>query len=162
VPSGTVTFKDGAVVLGSGSLDATGRATLTTSVLAVGSHSITATYTGGTNFNGSSSTALSQTVNPDPTTTALTSSADPASAGQAVTFTATVTANAPVTGTPTGTVTIRDKGKTVATVALDATGHAAFTTSALAQGAHQMTATYDGTAGFAGSVSPTLVENIKK
>jgi len=162
VPSGTVTFKDGAVVLGSGSLDATGRATLTISVLAVGSHSITATYTGGTNFNGSSSTALSQTVNPDPTTTALTSSADPASAGQAVTFTATVTANAPVTGTPTGTVTIRDKGKTVATVALDATGHAAFTTSALAQGAHQMTATYDGTAGFAGSVSPTLVENIKK
>jgi len=162
LPSGTVTFKDGATVLGSGPLDATGRATLTTSVLTVGSHSITVTYGGDTNFNGSSSTALSQTVSKDPTTTTVTSSADPASVGQAVTFTATVSAKAPGTGTPTGTVTILDKGKTVATVALDPTGHAAYTTSALAQGAHQMTASYDGTTTFAGSVSPTLVQNIKK
>jgi hypothetical protein len=159
---GTVTFKDGATVLGSGPLDATGRAILTTSVLAVGSHSITATYGGDTNFNGSSSTALSQTVNPDPTTTTLTSSADPANVGQAVTFTATVSANAPGTGKPSGTVTILDKGKALATVALDATGKAAYTTSALAQGAHQMTASYAGTTGFAGSVSATLIQNIKK
>ena len=161
-PAGTVTFKDGATILGSGPLDATGRAILTTSVLAVGSHSITATYGGDTNFNGSASTALSQTVNPDPPPTTLTSSADPARVGKAVTFTATVSANAPGAGTPSGTITILDKGKTVATVALDATGHAAYTTSALAQGAHQMTASYAGTAGLAGSVSPTLVENIKK
>ena len=109
-----------------------------------------------------SSAALSQTVNRDPTTTTLTSSADPASVGQAVTFTATVSVSAPGTGTPSGMVTILDKGKTVATVALDATGKAAYTTSALAQGAHQMTASYAGSAGFAGSISPTLVENIKK
>jgi hypothetical protein len=162
VPSSTVTFKDGAAVLGTAPLDGSGRATLTTSALAVGSHSITATYGGDTNFNGSSSTALIQTVNKNATTTTLASSADPASVGQAVTFTATVSANAPGTGKPSGSVTFLDKGKALASVALDAAGHASYTTSALTQGAHQITASYGGNTNFAGSTSSALVENIKK
>src|SRR5207253_9585813 len=39
-------------------------ATLTTSSLAVGSHSITASYGGDANFNGSTSAVLTQVVNP--------------------------------------------------------------------------------------------------
>src|SRR5262249_56922774 len=45
------------------------------------------------------------TVNPDGTTTSVTSSLNPSVYGQSVTFTATVSANAPGSGTPQGTVT---------------------------------------------------------
>ena len=61
-PSGTVTFKDGATVLGTGALSG-GHATFSTSALAVGSHSITAVYAADANFNGSTSAALAQKVN---------------------------------------------------------------------------------------------------
>lgn len=61
-PTGTVTFKDGAVVLGTGTLSS-GIATFTTSTLALGSHSITASYAGAANFAASASAALIQAVN---------------------------------------------------------------------------------------------------
>jgi len=61
-PSGTVTFIDGAATLGTGSLDATGKATFTTAALSAGSHSIVAVYGGAALFTGSTSAALSQTV----------------------------------------------------------------------------------------------------
>jgi hypothetical protein len=47
----TVTFKDGATVLGTGTLNASGQATFSTSALSVSSHSITAEYGGDGNFN---------------------------------------------------------------------------------------------------------------
>ena len=50
VPAGTVTFYDGATALGTGSLNNSGQATLSTSSLAAGSHSITASYAGNSNF----------------------------------------------------------------------------------------------------------------
>jgi hypothetical protein len=62
-PAGTITFMDGATTLGSGSLNATGQATFTTSTLSWGSsHSITAVYGGNSNFSGSTSAVLTQTV----------------------------------------------------------------------------------------------------
>jgi hypothetical protein len=60
--TGTVAFSDGATSLGSGPLSA-GVATLATSSLTITSHSITASYSGDTNFAASTSSALSQTVN---------------------------------------------------------------------------------------------------
>jgi hypothetical protein len=62
-PTGTVTFMDGATVLGTGTL-ASKKATFATASLAEGTHLITAVYSGDSNFNGSTSTALSQKVNP--------------------------------------------------------------------------------------------------
>jgi hypothetical protein len=61
-PTGTVTFKDGATTLGNGTLVA-GQATFSTSTLAKGKHSITAMYGGSTGYLGSTSAALTQTVN---------------------------------------------------------------------------------------------------
>jgi hypothetical protein len=62
VPTGTVTFKEGATALGSMTLNGTGIAVYTTSSLSVGAHSIAAAY-GGDAANGSStSTAASVTV----------------------------------------------------------------------------------------------------
>ena len=62
VPTGSVTFNDGTKALGSGTLNASGVATLTTSSLAIGTHSITAVYGGDTNFTASTSSALNQVV----------------------------------------------------------------------------------------------------
>ncbi len=57
----TITFMDGANELGTGTLN-NGVATLTTTSLAIGSHSVTAVYSGDTDFTGSTSNALSQSV----------------------------------------------------------------------------------------------------
>lgn len=55
VPTGTVTFKDGSTVLGSGALNSSGVAVFTTSSLAIGQHSITAVYGGDTKNSASTS-----------------------------------------------------------------------------------------------------------
>ncbi len=60
--AGTVTFFDGATALATVPLDSSGRAALTTSVLAVGSHSITATYNGTADFFGVQSGSASVSV----------------------------------------------------------------------------------------------------
>ena len=62
-PTGTVTFKDGTTVIGSGALNGNGQATFMTSSLSRGNHSITSTYKGDSNFKTSTSTVLTQTVN---------------------------------------------------------------------------------------------------
>ena len=61
--TGTVTFNDDATTLGTGNLSG-GTATFATSSLAVGTHTITAVYGGDGSFAGSTSPALTQTVNP--------------------------------------------------------------------------------------------------
>jgi ELWxxDGT repeat protein len=60
--TGTVTFKDITTVLGTGTLNGAGRATFTTSQLALGTHAITATYAGDNNFTSSVSVILAETV----------------------------------------------------------------------------------------------------
>ena len=51
--TGTVTFKDGATVFGTGTLDGSGLTTYTLSTLAIGSHAITASYGGDATFSSS-------------------------------------------------------------------------------------------------------------
>lgn len=60
-PTGTVTFMDGTTPLGTATLDSFGIGKLTTSALAGGSHSITASY-GGDNVFRSSSASLTQMI----------------------------------------------------------------------------------------------------
>ncbi|KAA6457574.1 hypothetical protein DYQ86_22370 [Acidobacteria bacterium AB60] len=60
-PSGTVTFSDGTAQLGTGTLS-NGLATYTTSALAAGSHSISAVYSGDSQFAPVTSAALTQDV----------------------------------------------------------------------------------------------------
>ncbi len=97
-PTGSVTFKEGSIVLATGTLNASAIATFSTSSLGVGKHSITAVYNGDGKFNVSTATALAQTVNQASTSTRLTSSLNPLVYGQVVTFTATVTASSPAPG----------------------------------------------------------------
>ena len=94
---------------------------------------------------------------PTSTTTSLATSINPASAGQPVTLTATVT---PGTGTavPGGLVAFTDGSALLGVATLDSTGKAALTTSALAAGLHPITAYYIGAGGFESSKSPKIFE----
>lgn len=87
------------------------------------------------------------------TTTTLTSSLNPTTFGQTVTFTATVAGSGP---TPTGTVTFLDGAAALGTGTLNGSGVATFTTSALAVGSHSMTGSYGGDATDAVSTSPAV------
>src|SRR5450631_3110114 len=153
--TGLVTFKDGSTTLGTGSLSS-GKATFSTSTLIAGSHSITASYGGDANFNVSTSTALSQTVNKANTTTTLASSANPSNYGSSVKFTATVTLS-----TATGLVTFKDGSATLGTGTL-ASGKATFSTSTLIAGSHSITASYGGDANFNVSTSTALSQTVNK
>jgi hypothetical protein len=61
-PTGTVSFLDGTTNLGNATLSSSGVAALTISTLAVGSHNLTATYSGDQNFAASTSSILVQVV----------------------------------------------------------------------------------------------------
>ena len=150
-PGGTVTFLDGGSQIGMGTLSG-GIATFSTAALAVASHTITASYSGDGNFNGStgSLTGNPQVVNKANTSTAVTSSLNPSIFGQSVTFTATISAVAPGAGTPGGTVTFLDGGSSIGTGTLSG-GIATLTTSVLSATSHSITTSYTGDGNFIGS-----------
>jgi hypothetical protein len=162
IPTGSVTFKDGSTVLGSGTVNSSGVATFTTNSLGVGSHLVTAYYGSDSIFAASNSFVASQTVNKASDTTALASSANPAVFGQSVTFTATVTATAPSTGIAGGTITFMDGTTTLGTGALNASGVATFTTSSLSVGSHSITAAYGGSSNFNTSTSSATTQTVNK
>jgi uncharacterized repeat protein (TIGR01451 family) len=89
-PTGTITFRDGATILGAIAMVG-GTASFDTNTLAVGSHSVTATYDGDTNFTTSASTLLTQVIG-SAADLAITLVANPAQAavGSNVTLTVTV------------------------------------------------------------------------
>ena len=62
-PTGFVEFMDGATLLSAGALSG-GTAAFSTAVLTTGTHNITVAYIGSSNFAGSTSPILVQTVNP--------------------------------------------------------------------------------------------------
>lgn len=156
---GTVTFYDGGVGIGTGTLSG-GVATYTTSTLAPGSHSMTASYPGGygmggmTYFQASTSSILTQTVNRITSSTSVSSSLNPSTYGNSVRFTATVTPS-----TATGTVTFKDNGTSIGTGTLTS-GTATLSISTLAVGSHPITAAYGGDTYNAPSTSSTLTQTV--
>ncbi|HET7437417.1 MAG TPA: Ig-like domain-containing protein [Thermoanaerobaculia bacterium] len=157
-PTGTVSFFNGATLMGSSAVNGAGVATFSTNALTLGLHQITGVYSGDANFTGGTSSPLPQQVNQASTTTGLTSSANPSTAGQSVTFTATVTpANG---GAPTGTVSFYDGVTLLGSGTLNGAGVATFFTSTLAVGPHSITATYNGDTNFTGSTSALLSQAV--
>jgi hypothetical protein len=155
IPGGAVSFSDGAALLATVNLDATGRAALTTSSLAVGPHAITAAYGGGASFAMSASAPAYVAVDSAsqaPTVTTLSSSANPVAAGGSVALAATVAAAS--SGVPTGTVTFEDASSlppvVLGTAAL-ANGVATWNAT-LSAGIHPLFASYSGDGSFGASV----------
>lgn len=99
----------------------------------------------------------------NPTQVALTSSVNPSTFGQSVTFTAAVTIVSG-SGTPTGTVDFFDGAtKLDATaVAISGTGVATFSTTALMVGVHSITATYNGDNNDSTSTSSPLQQTVNE
>lgn len=150
--TGSVTFQDGATTLGTGTLSG-GVASLPVTTLSGGSHAFTASYSGDANDSPSTSSPLTQTVNPAPTSTALISSINPCSYGQSITLTATVSTSG------SGSVTFRDGSTTLGSSSLSG-GNAALTTTGLSVGTHSLTAVYSGDADNAASTSPVLPQTV--
>jgi len=149
--TGTVTFKDGGTMLGSTGVSGNA-ASLTISGLAIGTHSITATYSGDPNFTGSTSTPYVQVVTKATTTTTLASSVNPSVQGKPVTFTAEVSSLA---GTPTGKIQFLNGTTVLATKKLTS-GSAKFVTSELPPGVNIITAVYEGDSNDSGSTSTAV------
>jgi len=155
-PTGMVTFLDGAATLRTEAL-LNGTAIFDAGGLSTGSHNITVSYGGDSNFSASTSTILTQVVDQAATTTTLLASLNPSALGQTVKFTATVAAVSPGAGSPTGTVTFKDGAAAIGTGTVNA-GVASFSTSALGAGSHTITASYSGDANFAPSASTGLAQ----
>ncbi len=159
-PTGTVQFDLGSVNLGSATLNSSGVATLDTTSLATGSNSITAIYSGDTNYATSTSSAVTVTVAQASSTTTVTASPNPSVAGQTVTLTATVAAVSPGSGTATGTVTFFNGTASLGTGTLS-DGVATFTTTTLAVGTNSITAVYAGDTNFTTSTSAAVSQVVK-
>ena len=152
-PSGTVTvtMSGGTESCQATLADGSGSCSLTPLTPGTGGNNrrvLTATYGGDAAFSGDTDTEI-HTVNPAPpasTTTTITGDTpEPSDFGAAVTVTFTVTSTG---GTPTGNVQVTDPmgGGCSASVA---TGSCQYTPGGT--GARTITATYEGSSGFAGS-----------
>ncbi len=158
IPTGSITFYDDTARILTVPLDA-GTAVLPITSLSAGVHPLTAQYSGDDYFLPSVSPVVSQTVTSTgkpATATVLNSSLNPSAAGQAVTFTATVSAAA---GNPTGSVDFQDGGVSIGTVLLGG-GVASLTSSTLSAGSHSLKAVYSGDRAFAGSTSAPLTQGV--
>jgi hypothetical protein len=165
-PTGTVDFKEGATDLTPGGVTASGgRATFSSSRLAVGSHTLTASYGGSAGFlpSSGSNSASPQVVNKAASRTVLTAFPDPAVFGQVISFMVRVTALAPGNGTPTGTLKFLDGTTTIGSLSLSSAsaGRATFTTASLTRGSHAISVNYSGDNNFLASSYANFGEGVQ-
>ena len=155
--SGVVQFFDGGTLIASVPLVG-GTAGISTSGLVAGSHTLTAAYSGDASFAASSATA-SFTVQPASATatTIVTSSLNPANAGQVVTFRASVSAPS---GGVSGIVEFYDGSTSLGTATL-AAGTASLSTASLAAGGHAVSARFLGNAAVPPSLSAVMAQTVQ-
>ncbi len=139
-PEGSIIFRDGAALLGTVPLSG-GSAVFSTGTLAIGSHAITAQYSGSKDADPSTSAALMQVVSPVSVALQLTATPNPAHAGETVALRLSATASdgrpingtanftEPATGTAFGNAPISN-------------GVAVLPVSTFAIGTHTIVATY--------------------
>jgi hypothetical protein len=140
------------VIIGTSTLNG-GVATLTISNLTAGSHPLTAVYLGDANYATSTSNTVNEIVN-IPTTTVLTTSANPITTTQPLTLTATVAPSG-----ATGQVQFKDGSATIGTSTLVG-GVATLTLPSLTTGIHPLTAVYLGNTTYNTSTSNTVNETV--
>ena len=160
-PSGTVQFFDGSVPLGSSPLTAlsatSAGASFTTSALAIGSHLITAVYSGDPYNQPSTSAPLTETIKATTDGATLSSTANPSIFAAPLTFTAAINGTG---STPTGTVSLLDGSVAIATLPVPVNGIVAFVNPALAIGTHSIIAAYSGDTDHGATTSAVLLETI--
>jgi hypothetical protein len=146
-PTGKVRFTWSGYTIGSATLNSSGVATLTRSHLNADTYPLTAVCAGDASNLGSTSNVVNQVVLETKSTATLTSSPNPSTQGQAVSFTAKISSPTVI---PTGPVTFT-AGKIVLGTAQLSGGKATLTISSLAAGTTKVTVTYYGDSNIAKS-----------
>jgi len=153
-PTGTMKFYDGATLIGTATLTGA-TASVSVSFSTVGTHPLTAVYSGDPNTTPGTSAPLPQTVL-NLATVALTSSANPALLDNPVIFSAILTSTGPA---PTGTVSLFD-GSAPLGVATLVNGTAGVSATFVYAGPHTITAVYSGDTVTASASAPALTETV--
>lgn len=146
---GNVTFTSGGSTLCTTGTVSAGSATCTTAQLTPATYPVTATYSGDSNYLGSTATT-SFTITQ--ASTSFTASANPTSTAYGNTVSLSVS------GLPsgaTGTVTFTSGGSTLCTAGAVSLGSAACSTAVLAANTYPVTATYSGDSNYEGSHATT-------
>jgi sugar lactone lactonase YvrE len=141
--SGTVFFLDGGSSIGMGTISS-GVATFTSSSLATGTHTLTATWAGNTDYQSATSASFTQTIVRVAVTISFTSSRNPSIYGDLVTLHATLTGT---NATPTGTLTLTNGGTSIATLTLSG-GSASYASRSFAAASYSLVVTYGGDANY--------------
>ncbi|MFZ0665588.1 MAG: Ig-like domain-containing protein [Acidimicrobiales bacterium] len=160
--TGKVTFTANAGTLCTSTLNGEDQATCTVTYSNPGTDSVTASYAGDPNFDGSASGPQAERISAAATQTTLSANVTNSQAGQQILFTAAVAAQSPGSGTPTGTVKFADSSGTLCIVTLDdsspdqTTCPASYATT----GKFTVTATYEGSTDFGASTSNQVTESV--
>jgi hypothetical protein len=159
--TGVIEFKQaGTAIAGCGAQPMTsGSASCVTSGTAAGSHSITARYAGDSEYAPSTAPTLTQVVDGKATTGTLTSSLNPSTVGQAVTYTVKISP-----AVATGVIEFKQAGTAIAGCGAQSmtSGSASCVTSGTAAGSHSITARYAGNSEYAPSTTSTLTQIVNK
>jgi hypothetical protein len=155
-PTGTIKFTWSGHTIGSATLNSSGVATLTKSNLNADAYPLTAVYAGDAVNLGSTSAVLNQVVLETTSKAMLTSSPNPSTQGQAVTFTAKITSPTVI---PTGPVTFT-AGTTVLGTAQLRGGKAKLVISSLPVGSTKVTVKYSGDSNIAKS-SASVIQTVQ-
>ncbi len=147
---GAVSFYAGHVLLGTGTLTASGTSILSTSSLPLGVSVLTAVYSGSTNY--ASSTSGNFQIDAE-AGTAITLSASPTTqlSNNPILLTAQISST--TAGMQTGTVSFMDGPTLLSTVPVSASGQATYTSTTLSDGSHSLNATYSGDTDYLPSTS---------
>jgi len=163
-PTGSVSFSsDGSAIAGCTSIAVSaGSAACSTTDLSPGTHQVVAQYSGDATYNAAASASLQQSVNTRPKqapTVTLTTSANPANAGDTIQLVASISGAA---GLATGTIDfIVDNGVLAGCGALPmSNASAACATSSLSAGSHSVFARYSGDGSYDPATSPVLTQTV--
>ena len=163
-PTGVVTFTDNGKALNTAVIDSVGDAEYSSGSYAIGSHSITASYSGDASYNASTAAAITFTVAQVPVsggaTVKVVSDQNPIAAGQTLVLTALVETGG-VGATPTGMVTFYNGASKLGTATLSAgadpstgaTAGVGSLTIPVTFGSTMITAIYAGDTNYAGPVT---------
>lgn len=141
-PTGQITFLDGGSTINTVSINGQDIGIISLSTLAVGTHSITATYSGDSNYAGFTSSPETVTVALGTPTLTLSSSTLHTTYNTPITLSMNLTSNGVLQSN--SHVTLLDNGSPLNTATVNGSGNASFTTSTLVVGTHTITAQFAG------------------
>ncbi len=166
-PAGSVTFKFNGNSIAdclASPVDATGKATCTTSSLAANSYTVSAAYAGDNNFTVAAPTTATHVVSMQTTTVTVAALPTPSNLNQPVTFTAAVAATRVTPIAIGGTVAFSFNGNPIAgcpSAAVNASGKATCTVSSLPANTYSVKATYNGDTNYSTSTSTAISQVVK-